>query len=109
MDIDRTDPNETIVRERPLFMPGFCLMFLVIGTAVGLWMLLSLGFQVLKIFAGRKLARRESGFLVMTVAILSLLSFPLGTVIGIWTLFATSRKQALETAEAHVPAHPVGG
>ncbi len=33
MEIDRTDPNTTIIREKPVFVPAFTLMFVVIGLA----------------------------------------------------------------------------
>jgi hypothetical protein len=68
--------------------PWFGAIFLVLGAII---LLLVVAISLLNFFTGRFLARRQRYTFCFVVAVLSCLSFPLGTALGIFTIIVLQR------------------
>jgi hypothetical protein len=77
----------------------------VLGTVFGLLMLI---LAVPGFLAGYGLLKHKSWarLLAMIIAVLGLVNFPFGTVIGIYALFVLSQQSALEYFEPRLTAQP---
>jgi ABC-type molybdate transport system permease subunit len=75
----------------------------VIGTAFGVLMI---ALAIPGMLAGYGLLRHRSWarLLAMIIAVLGLVNFPFGTVIGIYALFVLSQQTAIEYFEPRLPA-----
>jgi hypothetical protein len=79
-------------------------MMLVGGgiAAVGLFVTALIGvWTFLTFLAGRKLAKRQGRIFIMVIAALQLLSIPMGTILGIFTLVVLSRPSVVAMFEGH--------
>ena len=80
--------------------PWFGAVFFILG---GIIVLLAIAFSVLNIFTGRFLARRQRHTFCFVMAVLSCLSFPLGTALGIFTIIVLQRP-SVKAKFAQTPA-----
>ena len=81
----------------PAFLGGIFIVLGMFAMALGL-----VGAGLLA-FAGRFLAQRRHYTYCFVIAVLSCLSFPLGTVLGVFTLVVLSRSSVKASFEAGAP------